>query len=231
MPAFKKSSLTPNPISKILATLILGLTIFHPISSYIQWTIVIFFTGLFFLNGLHKEGLRTLLIFAIISLLLRLRLIQSNNIVILSFLTLLGLYHMFYLPLTSGLFFVRTSDVSGIIAAMDRLRVPQSFSIPIGVMFRFFPSFREERKNIRIAMRVRGLNFKNPLAYLEYVSVPLLVISSNIADDIARAAESRAIGNPGKKTNYLPIRTRPIDLVFVLVVCLLTLGGMVYDRI
>lgn len=77
-------------------------------------------------------------------------------------------------------FMIKTSDVGAIISSMDKLKISKNVSIPIAVMFRFFPSFKEEKKNIKMAMRVRGINFKNPVKYLEYVSVPLLIISSNI---------------------------------------------------
>ncbi len=42
-------------------------------------------------------------------------------------------------------------------------------------------------------MKIRGIGFKNPIAYIEHVTVPLLIMSSNISDDIAKAAETRCI--------------------------------------
>ncbi|WP_390622202.1 energy-coupling factor transporter transmembrane component T [Campylobacter ureolyticus] len=83
---------------------------------------------------------------------------------------------------------IKTSDVGTIISSMDKLKISKNLSIPIAVMFRFFPSFKEEKKNIKMAMRVRGINFKTPIKYFEYVSVLLLIISSNIADDISKVA-------------------------------------------
>lgn len=79
-----------------------------------------------------------------------------------------------------------------------------------------------------MAMKIRGINFKNPIKYLEYVSVPLLIISSNIADDIAKAAETKAIENPVAKTRYIPVKVQVIDFVYVLVVAGLIVGGLIW---
>ena len=97
---------------------------------------------------------------------------------------------------------------------MDMLKIPQAISIPIAVMFRFFPSFHEERKHIKWALQIRGIAVSNPLSYLEYVTVPLLVISSTIADDIAKAAEVKCIENPVKKTRYIKVPFGVADLLY-----------------
>ena len=95
-------------------------------------------------------------------------------------------------------------------------------------MFRFFPSFREESRNIKLAMRIRGITFKNPISYIEYVMVPLLVISANISDDIAKAAETKCIENPIKKTRYISVRLKIVDLVYVLLMLIMIIGGIVW---
>ena len=46
--------------------------------------------------------------------------------------------------------------------------------------------------------------------------VPLLVISSNISDDIAKAAETKCIENPIKKTRYISVKIKIIDFAYVL---------------
>ena len=57
---------------------------------------------------------------------------------------------------------IKTSDVGAIISSMDKLKISKNLSIPVAVMFMFFPSFKEEKKNIKMAMKVRGTNFRNP---------------------------------------------------------------------
>ena len=122
---------------------------------------------------------------------------------------------------------IKTSDVGSIISSMDVLKIPSTVSIPIAVMFRFFPSFAQERNNIKMAMKIRGIDTKNPVKYLEYVLVPLLIISSNIADDIAKAAETKCIANPIKKTRYITVGVHLIDFIYISLIAAIAVGGFV----
>ncbi|WP_201454448.1 energy-coupling factor transporter transmembrane component T family protein [Streptococcus pneumoniae] len=154
--------------------------------------------------------------------------LSELNPIVKMFLSIPIIIRMFILPFMAASFMIKTSDVGAIISSMDKLKISKNVSIPIAVMFRFFPSFKEEKKNIKMAMRVRGINFKNPVKYLEYVSVPLLIISSNISDDIAKAAETKAIENPIAKTRYIRVKIQLIDFVYVLAVAGLIVGGLIW---
>ena len=121
---------------------------------------------------------------------------------------------------------MRTSDVGAILSSMDFLHIPQCISIPVAVMFRFFPAFTEEKKAIERAMKIRGIKTRNPIQNLLYVSIPLLIISSNIAEDIAMAAECKCIENPIKKTRYNTVHLQIVDAVFLF--CILLILGLSY---
>lgn len=58
--------------------------------------------------------------------------------------------------------------------------------------------------------------------------MPLLIISSNISDDIAKAAETKAIENPIAKTRYIRVKIQLIDFVYVLAVAGLIVGGLIW---
>lgn len=146
------------------------------------------------------------------------------------FVALLVVVKMFYLPFMAGKYLIQTSDVGDIITSMDTVHVPRAITIPVAVMFRFFPSFKEEHHHIKQAMKIRGITLKNPLRYGEYVSVPLLILSSTIADDIAMAAETRGIGIEGEKTRFREVKRGIVDLVYFLGVFGFVLGGWLCSR-
>ena len=75
-------------------------------------------------------------------------------------------------------------------------------------------------------MKIRGIQTRNPIQNLLYVSIPLLIISSNIAEDIAKAAECKCIENPIKKTRYNTVRLQIVDAVFLF--CILLILGLSY---
>ena len=229
MPVFLDNPYNPNPISKLLVTFLLGFTVFHKVNIYFEWGIILLISFLFYKNGIKKAALKNILFFAVFSLLIpNLDVIRNMNAILMIFFILFAVCRMFYLPFSAGSFFVKTSDVGSIISSMDKIKLPRTVSIPIAVIFRFFPSFREESHNIKLAMRVRGITFKNPISYIEYVMVPLLVISSNISDDVAKAAETKCIENPVKKTRYISVKMKIVDLAYVFLILIMIVGGILW---
>jgi len=229
MPVFLDNPYNPNPISKLLVTFLLGFTVFHKVNIYFEWGIILLISFLFYKNGIKKAALKNILFFAVFSLLIpNLDVIRNMNAILMIFFMLFAVCRMFYLPFSAGSFFVKTSDVGSIISSMDKIKLPRTVSIPIAVIFRFFPSFREESHNIKLAMRVRGITFKNPISYIEYVMVPLLVISSNISDDVAKAAETKCIENPVKKTRYISVKMKIVDLAYVFLILIMIVGGILW---
>ena len=229
MPVFLDNPYNPNPISKIIVTLLLGFVVFYKVNIYFEWGIVFLISFLFYKNKFKREALKNILFFAVLSLAIpNINVIRNMNAVLMMFFMLFAVFRLFYLPFSVASFFVKTSDVGSIISSMDKIRLPRAVSIPIAVRFRFFPSFREESRNIKLAMRIRGITFKNPIKYIEYVIVPLLVISSNISDDIAKAAETKCIENPVKKTRYIPVKIKAVDFVYVFFMVSMVIGGILW---
>lgn len=229
MPVFLDNPYNPNPISKLLVTFSLGFAVFYKVNICFEWGIVFLLSFLFYKNGFKKEALKNILLFVVLSSIIpNLDVIRNMNAILMMIFMLFAVFRMFYLPFSAGSFFVKTSDVGSIISSMDKIKLPHIVSIPIAVIFRFFPSFREESRNIKLAMRVRGITFKNPSSYIEHVMVPLLVISSNIADDIAKAAETKCIENPIKKTRYVSVKIKTVDFVYVFLMLIMIAGGILW---
>ena len=229
MPVYLDNLYNPNPLSKLLVIFLLGFAVFHKVNLYFEWGIILFISFLYYKNGIKKAALKNILFFSIFSLVIpSLDVIRNMNVIFMMFFMLFAVCRMFYLPFSAGSFFIKTSDVGSIISSMDKIKLPQTVSIPVAVIFRFFPSFIEESHNIKLAMRVRGITFRNPVSYIEHVTVPLLVISSNISDDIAKAAETKCIENPVKKTRYISVKIKIIDFAYVLSILFMIIGGILW---
>lgn len=223
--ATSNNRLNPNPITKFFVVGLLGFTVLHSLNYYFEWAIILSISTMYFLNGLKKEGIKNIVVFGILFFTPSFSAAAGFPILIKMIFALMFVLRMFYIPFAAGKFLIKTSDVGNIISSMDCLRIPDTVSIPIAVMFRFFPSFSEERKHIKMAMKIRGLETKNPIKYLEYVAVPLLIISSNIADGISKAAETRCIGNPVNKTRYIKVGVKPVDFIYAFTITVIVVGG------
>ena len=231
----KNESFNPTPITKLVVLVALGMSILSPMSfktlkfytvnDIFNLLMVVTFSVFYALNGFVKQGLKTFLTYFILININYIFNLKSNNYVLNMFFTLIVIVKFFFLPFMAGKFLIRTSDVGSILTSMDKIKIPKVVSIPIAVMFRFFPSFKEERRNIKLAMRIRGVTPKNPLKYLEYVAIPVITISLNIADDISKSAETKCIAMPCQKVRYNEVKPGLADIVFLSIIVLIEIGG------
>lgn len=92
-------------------------------------------------------------------------------------------------------------------AFFSRMHTPTSVILGLLVVFRFFPTMRDEIKSVVRSMRNRGLTAPvqlvcHPAVSCEYVLVPLLLRCLQIADQLAVSAVARGAEYPGKRGSY-----------------------------
>ncbi len=117
-------------------------------------------------------------------------------------------------------FLLTTTTVSEFVATMEKIKLPIQVTIPMAVMFRFFPTIAEEWRYISDAMRMRDIRFRgNKIgAMLEYRIVPMLMCSVKIGEELSCASLTRGLGGPVKRTNTCEIKLRVQDIA-ILAVC------------
>lgn len=130
-----------------------------------------------------------------------------------------------------GAYLIASTSVSEFISSMERMHVTEKIVIPMSVIFRFFPTIREEYTAIRDAMKMRGIRVggKHPLRMIEYRLVPLMVSVVKIGDELSAAALSRGLGAPGKRTNVCEVGFHVQD-VAAGILCILCFGVFFFDR-
>jgi len=138
---------------------------------------------------------------------------------------LIGIYIRILPGFIMGYYFISTTTVSEFIAAMERIHVSSKIIIPLSVVFRFFPTIKEEYSYIRDAMRMRGINLcGSPVKMLEYRLVPLMISITKIGEELSASALIRGLGISGKRTNICKIGLRLFDILLILYSSLLFLG-------
>ena len=119
-----------------------------------------------------------------------------------------------------GKWILSTTEVGEIIAAMWRMRMPQSAIIPLSVVFRYFPTVRDEWKSIRNAMKMRGIGFS-----VEHIMTPMLLSAITISEELSAAALCRALDAPGWHTSMRPIGFHLQDILALVIVLMLLIAG------
>ncbi|MCM1330800.1 MAG: energy-coupling factor transporter transmembrane protein EcfT [Ruminococcus sp.] len=120
--------------------------------------------------------------------------------------------------LIMGAYIISSTTVSEFIAAMQRMHMPRQITIPLSVMFRFFPTVMEEFSAINTAMKMRDIRVggKNAGKFFEYRIIPLMVCSVNIGNELSAAALTRGLGGNRRRTNICRIGFRFGDFAVII---------------
>lgn len=214
----QQAKLILDPRTKLFLVLCMGLSIALSVPMYVEAVNITFFACLFFLNGQAKTAVKLLLFFGVLAALSYMP--QDAGFLGGIVLPAAFMVRRFMLPIVAGKYLIDSTPVGLLINALEKLKLPYSLVITVAVMFRFFPTLKEEFAHIKNAMKMRGIGLnaanviRKPLLTLEYVMVPLLSSSSRIGDELAAAGHTRGIDAPGKKIRYKTARFTLAD-VFV----------------
>jgi energy-coupling factor transport system permease protein len=128
-----------------------------------------------------------------------------------------GIVTRFMPGLMLGAYVISTTTVSEFMAAMQRLKISEKITIPLSVMFRFFPTVADEFVSTNAAMRMRGVSLggNNVVKMLEYRIIPLMVCSAKIGEELSVAALTRGLGGTVKRTNVCKIGFRTQDVLAI----------------
>lgn len=136
-----------------------------------------------------------------------------------------------------GVYFFCSTRVNEFVAAMERMHISPKVIIPVSVMFRFFPTVKEEAEGISDAMRMRKLGFSyffsKPVEILEYRLVPLMISVVNIGEDLSASALTRCLGREDSRTNISRCGFGVVDYILFavglafIVLYFLELGGVI----
>lgn len=98
--------------------------------------------------------------------------------------------------------------------------MPKEVTIPLTVMFRFFPTVFQESEAISDAMKCVGLNLEGKIfKILEYKLIPMITCSVKIGEELSAAAITRGLGAPVKRTNICQLKFNFADVVLILFCC------------
>lgn len=105
----------------------------------------------------------------------------------------------------AAFFLMTTTSVSEFMGSMKKMHIADKITIPLSVVFRFFPTVKEDAGAISAAMKMRGITPKSPLLMLEYRVVPLVISTVKAGEDLSCSALTRGLGSPKKRTNLCDI--------------------------
>jgi energy-coupling factor transport system permease protein len=217
-----KKSLDPR--TKNCALVFINISAFSLSGLYLEWANMTLIMLLSLLFGLYGNCVKYVAVYVAAMLLIRATVAYENPA--LAALSIMLLLIRRFLPmLMFGSFLIRSTRVSEMINALQKMRLPKSVVITFAVALRFIPTAREEFRYIGEAMKLRGKGFTarniltKPLTTIENTLVPMMLRSATIAEELSAAAVTRGIDGSHRRTSFYLPRFGMLDAL-----CLLLFG-------
>lgn len=223
-----------DPRCKLYLLLLGNLLLFFHVSIGTEVLLMTAFFVPFLFSPQRKLGLRMAALYLLL-LAADFWLVPVSDGLLLQWVALLAVgIRMMFPCLVTGAYAFSTTSVSEFVCALRKAHVPESIVIPCMVVIRFFPTIREDYRQIQNAMAVRGIggsvgaSLLHPMQTIEYIVIPLLMNSNNVSQDLTVAALTKGLGMEGEHTSLVRIRFRMADALYMLLCTLLMIGGEVF---
>ena len=142
-----------------------------------------------------------------------------------SFLLLTALmFKTLYFPLCAGMALVSSSKVSELICFLRSIKLPKKMIIVLAVLYRFFPVLLTDYRLIKNSLKMKGIGVSrgyylfHPFKFLEYIFVPYVIISTNIANELSVSCLCRGIDNEEKPSSYIELKFNKLDYLVMIIV-------------
>ncbi len=214
---------TIDPRIKLILLPAIGFVSFFISDTILLFIILLFSFLLYLYSGIYKKAF-CFLIFFLVVLILEYGLAKINNYnfafalyMIIFFISRMTLIAMF------GTYITKTTSISQMLEALNRMKVPRSISIPFSVLLRFAPTMWHEMKALKENMRIRGVVkskffiFLHPIKYVEYTLVPLLMRMIKVADELSASALIRGLDSEEKRVTIVELKFKLMDLIAIVI--------------
>ncbi len=207
-----------DPKAKLIALAMVNVAVIMQHGFFAQCVIVAMIAA--YLAAIGRQGFaaRGIVVYATLGVFVRLlATYQSIVFGVLSF-TLIAVMKMFPLVFYAGSV-LSTTRIGEIMSALQSFRLPKHLVIMLAIVFRFFPSARQELIGNSNALKLRArLTRGIPRRLSEVVSFTLVPIRSRselISDELSQAALLKGIESPVTRTSAFESRLTVCDALFL----------------
>ena len=227
----KQAILVLDPRTKIFLVLAMGASITILVPIYVEILSAALLAFLFVMNRQVKSAIKLMTVFLFLA---GLTYLPQDIPGVTSIVMPVGfMVRRFMMPIVAGNYLISSTPVGLLMNALEKLKLPFSVVITIAVMFRFFPTLKEEYGHIKNAMKMRGIGLNavniisKPILTLEYMMVPLLSSASRIGDELAAAGHTKGVDAPAKKVRYKTSRFTAADaFIFLYIIAVFIAAGI-----
>lgn len=215
-----------DPRSKLATVMCASFLLMLRVDPVVEALFVLMMFFLLTLNGGFKKGFLLSLLYSVIFCLERFLFKEITGPLTALFSFFLAANRLLIPPIMGATFAANNNQMSEWIAAMKKMKVPTFIVVPFSVVCRFFPVLIQDFKEIRRAMKFRGIGInsmdlvKHPLLTLEYIIVPILVSVENTSVELSAASLVRGLGSSNSHTSIYEIKFKLQDYLLIILLIL-----------
>lgn len=192
-------------------------------------------------NGYLKSALKYILFFAV-SVVVETTVVNLDiHFFVNLILFVVAIIRRFLPCIIIGKWTLSSTSSSLAVATLQKMRLQKDVLIMISVIFRCFPTIKDEWSHINMAMKTRGISFSfynlvhRPTTTIEYFFVPLFVSVIEIGDELSQSAIVRGLDAPVVKTSRHIIKFKISDCIVLTaligVICMVVLIRLWGDQL
>ena len=216
-----KKGLKIDPRSKIMILIAVGIIMMSGKLTGVEYILRIICTFVPFVLLLSVKQIKTA--FGYLFILLCVELCEgfivpkTHGVMNLVIMIICGIISRFGPSYLCGWYVVKSTSVSEFVTAMDKMHFPKIITIPMSVMFRYFPTLKEDYSSIHDAMKMRGVGktVKNPFVIIEYILVPIMMSTVQIANDLSAASLTKGLGATKNRTHVCDVKIKAFDVILI----------------
>lgn len=213
-----------DPRTILYLLLISQIILILDISIFIEIITVVILILPFFISKQFKWGLSIIIVYSLQLFIAFVILPNVNHAVLLYPLSMVANGFRELIPgMIVGIYAIKLTHSGEWISLFKKWHFPKFFIVPFSVIFRFFPTAREDYRQIRNAMAFRGIErgpvafVKQPIQTFEFILIPLLMNASQVAQDLTISALTKGLSIPGKQTSIINLRMTKIDFIYMVI--------------
>lgn len=172
---------------------------------------------LMFCQKMHKKAIRFFVIYNVLIIIRKaLTLVSAYYISMVISMIIILLLHVIPIYIVCYVMFNK-NYMNEMITALEHMKIPKTFIIPLAVVYRYIPTITEEISLVRISLKMRGLNTSvigfiiHPVRMVENFMMPLLIRSAKIADELSASTLCKGLDLDNKRTCTTKVRFTFVD--------------------
>lgn len=213
---FKRLKLDPR--TSIILLLLVNIFFFKSRSLASELILMSYLLIILTVCGNFKPGLKVYLTFITFLIINYLVFPYSPKWIVTTFIVPVSYARKIFPCIMAGTLLYKTVTVREIAGVFRKFKFSENFILAFMITYRYFPTLRQDIHCVRESMKIRGISM---IKNMDIFVVPIINSAIDMSEELSKAAVTRGVENPGRKTTIIDFKFTVYDVLVILFVVLI----------